>query len=913
MLTAAAITLALATPGGVIGSLVAASAGAAIAVTAAIAAKRAHRVIRPSWVLLSLGVGIAVTSDIILTLWRLAGPQPPPFPGPAHVLYLAGGIATAAGIASLVQSSDRARALVVDVAIVTVCVGALVWPTFVQPLWGWSDETFARIYLTSYAAVHMAILFAVVRLILNRKPRHTGHRLVIAGGAMHGLTATVAAALVAADRYVVGGLQEIGWLTAHGLIAMALWHPSAREAIVGRRRWTDRTTPTRALALFGITLLLPVAIGLRAYEDREIVLAGVTALVLATMSARMWMLLRQISEAHDDALASQSQRDHRRFSALVRHTTDILLVVDPIGEVTYANPAATSLYGADPTGWTTRQIIDFLHPDDRSRVVTSILTYVDKGDTTEPIRLHARLAAREGREQFIDLVVADLSDDPDVGGVVITIQDTTERTELERRLRHLALHDPLTGLGNRELFRDRLEHALARIRRTGAQLAVFMCDLDDFKDVNDTLGHAVGDHLLSQVATLLSGVTRAGDTVARLGGDEFAVLFEDVESTRDTITLARRALDALRDPIRIGNHDLRVGMSIGIAIDGGQRSAEELLRDADIALYEAKAQGKRRWSVHRRAMTVRNQDRLRIADDLVLALADQQLEIAYQPIHDLISGTLVGVEALARWHHPERGDIPPTEFIPIAEQSGLINAVGEFVLSQALTTLRRCIDAQPGLRLQMGINVSPRELREPALVDRIIKQLRNFGIDANTLILEITESGMLDDTATTLGVMDQLRQQGVKFAVDDFGTGYSSLSYLRRLPVDIVKIDQSFVEELDDDDASASELVRAIVELGRTLGLDTCAEGVETDAQRRALIAIGCPFAQGFLFAHPESADALVERIMDPSTSLVLDSARPALPPVATATSASPDPATTGLAADIEQAVTHDRRRTDGN
>lgn len=873
-LIAAAIVVHLVVPDGHPATAVVQMAvGVSLAVIAVNAARQAHRVIRLTWQLLAGGIVAAVTADVSLTCWRLLTGSPIALPSPIHLLYLAGALATALGLITVVRPARREHAALIDAALVSLSMGAVVWPLIVRPLWDAAGSSLPRFYLTTYAVLHLAIAFGVVRLLLHRHRHHLGHWWLMGAGTIHALTATAAAVLVTTGGYVIGGTQEAGWLTAHGLVAMALPHSSAREAIVRKIAVADRATPTRAIALFAVTLLLPVAIALNAYQGRPGMLATVVAAVVALLSLRMGQLLRQISRAHHRELASQSERDQRRFSALVRHTADILLVIDPAGVVSYANPAARMLYGADPTGWTTRTIADYLHPDDRSAVVTSIMTYVDDDQRDdEPVRLHTRLAGQTGQEQYIDLVVADLTNDPDVHGVVITIQDTTARTVLERQLRHQAFHDSLTGLGNRELFRDALEASLARARQTGHQLAVLMCDLDDFKDVNDTLGHAVGDRLLTAVAQRLEATTRDSDTVARLGGDEFALIFEDVDTSRDAITLARRVLGVTDSNFQIDQHSLRVGMSIGVAIDNGTRTVEELLRDVDIALYEAKDEGKRRWAVHRPNMTERNQLRLQTADDLVVALAEQQLEVHYQPVHELPSGRLVGVEALARWRHPDRGMLAPGEFIPIAEQTGLITAVGEFVLDHAMTTLRRCTEARPGLSLRMGINVSPRELREPAIVDRVINAMRTHHIAPGSLILEITETGMLEDPSMVLGVMRQLRAHGVRFAVDDFGTGYSSLSYLRRLPVDIVKIDRSFVEELGDDPAAA-DLARAITDLGKTLNLDICAEGVETDRQRLMLTEFGCRFAQGFLFAHPAPADVLLERICDPQTLLVIDDA----------------------------------------
>jgi diguanylate cyclase (GGDEF)-like protein/PAS domain S-box-containing protein len=561
--------------------------------------------------------------------------------------------------------------------------------------------------------------------------------------------------------------------------------------------------------------------------------------------------------------------DSARLDALVRHTADALMVVDPDGSVTYGNPAAEALLGSSPVGWDTAGLIDRIHPDERRATVAAIK---DRLETSagQTIRTHARLIGGDGRDVLADVVVEDLRDDTGVRGLVLTVTETTRTSQLEAELRHLAFHDPLTGLGNREVFRDRLGQALRRAARTGARVAVLLCDLDDFKDVNDTLGHAAGDQLLCELADRLEEVTRGTDTVARLGGDEFAIVCEDVAATRDAIGAARRVLTATERPVVVDDHELSIGLSIGVAVDGGERSVEELLRDADVALYDAKERGKRRWSLHRPAMTLLTQARRELATDLARVVELGRIGAAYQPIVSLADRHVVGVEALARWEHPSRGPVPPSEFIPVAESNGLISQLGDAVLDQALATRAEWLAARPEIAINVGGNLSARQLRDPQLADRIEVMLRRHGLPGDRVVLELTESVTLEDVDRVVAVMEQVRSLGIRFAVDDFGTGYSSLSYLRRLPVDIVKVDRSFVADVTCSSA-ARDLVQAIIDLARALHLDVVAEGVETDEQCRQLQLMGCGYAQGYWFARPMDRAALLGYLTAPTTRVRTD------------------------------------------
>lgn len=540
-----------------------------------------------------------------------------------------------------------------------------------------------------------------------------------------------------------------------------------------------------------------------------------------------------------------------RFRNLVQQSSDVTLVLDGAGAIQFASSAATHTFGRAGATLIGELITTLVHPDDESAVRRFLETAPgSRGRTASEWRVRGA----GGQWLWTENTATDLSREPAVGGIVLHVRDISERRSQESRLTHQAFHDALTRLANRSLFLNRVGHAVARAPRRPRPSAVLFLDLDDFKKVNDSLGHGVGDELLIAGAARLSTCVRPGDTIARLGGDEFAVLLEDLDDMSHAVQIAERISTALRTPFRMQGRDVFIGVSIGIAAVTADDSPDDVLRNADLAMYFAKGRDKGRWAIYAPEMHAQVLDRLELEADLRAAVAAGDIHVEYQPIVHLESGRVFGAEALVRWRHATRGPVSPARFVSLAEETGLIVPIGRHVLREACRTARACrMRTRGGRPPRMSVNLSARHFQEASLVEDVSQALAESGLDARSLTLEITESVLMQRSEQTLETLRRLKDLGLHLAIDDFGIGYSSLGYLQQFPIDMLKIDRTFVEVVGGQ-GGEPVLARAIIALGQALRLDTVAEGIERTEQREGLRALGCALGQGYLFARPMPA-----------------------------------------------------------
>ena len=809
--------------------------------------------------LLALGGAMVFTGNAISAGYVMALHDSPPVSW-ADLFYLTDSLLTLTALLSFPlarRTRMERRKFLLDAAMVLVGGGVAIWYFSVRPTAASQESNLVVTLLAfAYPLASMLVLLGVTTVLLRRPI--DGNRLAF-GLLVTGVSVGVVADLTFNIVQLEVGSRSASWADAVFLICYVMLIGSAelywRRPVARRETSAVPFTRYRAISplpylAVGTTYVLLLVVALRPWTD------PISGLAIGALLVTGLVVLRQLLTVRENVrlLAEHAARQNEaRFRSLVQHSSDVIIVTREDGTVRFVSPSATRVFGYDPAAMLRQTVPELLHPDDRERAVTFFRNAAQAPGVTGPVVW--RFRQPDGSWLHAEILATNLLRDTSVKGVVLNTRDVSERRRLEEQLTHQAFHDPLTGLANRALFRDRVSHALALAQRRGSPVTVLFLDLDDFKKVNDSLGHAEGDRLLMAAAERFLACARSADTVARLGGDEFAILIEGADGREG---LTDRLAAAMSHPFSLSGNQLRVTASIGVASASTGDKADDLLRNADMAMYAAKRRGKGHAATYESRMYADIRERLDLETALRAAIEGHELTLFYQPIVNLRSGGIHGVEALLRWEHPQFGRLLPQHFIPLAEETGLIVQLGSWVLGEACRQLQVWRAAHPQLSLAVSVNISGRQLQGSGLADALRQTLTSSGVEASSVVLEITESVLMQQTEAVLERLQQLKGFGVRLAIDDFGTGYSSLSYLQRFPIDILKIAKPFVEEVGQG-ADRSALARAIIGLGDTLKLQTIAEGIERAEQRAALIELGCTLGQGHHFWPALSAAAIDE------------------------------------------------------
>jgi diguanylate cyclase (GGDEF)-like protein/PAS domain S-box-containing protein len=804
-----------------------------------------------AWGLVATGFAAYVAGDVAWFVQEVVLGIEPPTPSAADLGWILYYPLVGMGVALLPrEDSAGGWRQAIDPALVAVGTGTAVWWLILAPTISSVDDVTTALVAVAYPVGDVALLTIVAAALVGRcrDTSPAALALLATSVAVSGVADLVYAGLLVTDTYESGIWLDAAWVAAWLAAGLA----GCIQRVRGGSRGTVLPRPRfgRALPYVAASLLFGVLMAASADQP------GAYQLLVAGASATAALVgVRQVITSRENArleAAAAKMSTEARFAALFRNMHDVIILTDRAGRVTYATPSTEQILGTAPALLRGSHLATVAGTGEAPLVIELLARTAADPGTVGPICVRA---GRQGR-QWLELLATNLLDDPLVGGMVITVRDATERLTFEEQLRAQALHDPLTGLPNRALLADRLDHALRRARRETRMPALLYLDLDDFKTVNDTMGHGAGDAVLIAVANRLRTCLRVGDTAARLGGDEFAVLLDATEDVHEAITAAERIRAVLLEPVLVAGTTVQVGASVGVVRPVRDQNPEELLRDGDIAMYAAKHAAKGSHRVFEPEMYRDMVDRVQLEADLRTALANGELEVYYQPLFDTECSEVVAVEALLRWHHPARGTVMPDVFIPVAEATGLIRSIGAWVLQAACAAVCRWNAIRGDKPLRASVNVSLRQL-DDAFVQVVDGVLARTGLPATLLVLELTETALLADRDNSAAILAALRARGIRISIDDFGTGYSALSYLKDLPVDELKIDRAFVQDLGGAEAQA--LVETIVALGHSFSLTTVAEGVEEPHQLALLREMGCDVSQGFLLGRPAPAHTLDE------------------------------------------------------
>ncbi len=840
---------------------------AAAAIVLYAARRAATRRAAAAWTTIAIATIVYAVGDGLYA-WFDLGLNVAPFPSLADVAYLAYYPIVVAALLSFptvpANRAERIR-LTIDSAIVVIGGGMLVWQAvFRSTLESLGPDSISSLLAIGYPVGDMVLLFGVASVAL-RRPAGVNSRAL--GALVAGLFLVLVADIGFSQLSQPGGEAWGSWpdvlyMASPVLIAAAgLLQARSRPVRAGQR--DDSAIP--GLLLYLPYVALAAGYGTLVAAAGDIFFASQSALLSGAIVLTVLVLVRQefVLRENSTLQAQRARRDSEaRFQSMAGNTSDAIALVDSAGLVADATDSVRRVLGLDAKALVGRSILSLAHADDVQRLAGLIESSVARRPTSKA--LEWRLWDGNGVWRQVETIAANMIDDPSIGYIVLTTRDVRERTVLQQRLSQVALHDALTGLPNRTLFLDRVDHALARGARRGHGIAVLAVNIDGFKRVNNSLGHPAGDQLLIEVAARLGGTLRAADTVARLGGDEFGVLLDGTSTAADARAGADRFLAALRDPLTLTEATVHATVRIGIALAGSESGGPAaVLRNASVAMAQARTGGRDGVAVFEPAMQQELAGQFELEADLRLAFERDELIVQYQPIIDLVTGDLVAAEALVRWDHPTRGRLGPNLFVPLAEETGLIDQLGSWVLRTSCAEVVQWARIAHGRVPRVAVNLSPHQIADPGLPWTIQAALAEAGAVPAWVSLEVTEGLLMENTGEILERLHAIRSLGISIAIDDFGTGFSSLAYLQQFPMSHIKIDRSFVTPLDDPSHEPG-VVRAVIEIGRALGMSTVAEGIETTSQLDRLRALGCDLGQGFLLARPLDAEAMRDLVANP-------------------------------------------------
>jgi diguanylate cyclase (GGDEF)-like protein/PAS domain S-box-containing protein len=836
------------------------------AAACAVAAWRHQRRTRIAWGLIGASALSWGLGQSIWTYYELAKGQLVPFPSLADLGYLTAVPLAVAGVLYFPSAPSRATSLlrtILDALLIAGSLFIISWATVLGTVYRMgTGSLLSQLISLAYPAGDI-VIGTIVLIVASRAPRANRLPFVLLGGGLiANLLADSAFAYLTTSRtYGTGNPIDTGWIAGYLLIAIASLRaastrtasPLANDGMTGRIWLALPYVPIAAAAIVAI-----VEESLPAELDPVIFWSMMAVIVGVVLRQYLMLVDNQRLNRRLEANAADIAKRKEHFHALVQNSSDVITLIGRDGTIRYQSASVERILGYQEAELLDRPFGELVHPEDRTQILRKIDEAVNI--VGPPIAAECRLRRADDSYCPCEVTITNLLDLPAVQGLVLNTRDVSERKALEDKLTHQAFHDSLTNLPNRAAFRMHLDHALQG--EADRRIAVLFLDLDDFKAVNDTLGHDTGDQLLTAVGARIASTLRPGDTVARLGGDEFAVLLRNMEDEQIAARVAERIERQLAPLFAIGGKEISIRASIGIAgLVSGQEAADELIRNADVAMYIAKAKGKARYVEYEAALAAGAIARMELEHDLHAALQEKQFLLQYEPVVILESGAIHSLEAVVRWNHPRRGLLYPADFISVAEQSGLIVDLGRWVLQQAARDGRRLQVRYPSApAMQISVNLSGRQLEHPDVIKDVLDAVDAAGLDPQALILELTESVLLADTEPVARTLQELRSRGFRLALDDFGTGYSSLGHLRDFPVDILKMDASFVAGIGTGLADGA-ILRAIIGLANSLGLMTVGEGIERQEQLAALNAMGCNAGQGFYLSKPldyEAMDALL-------------------------------------------------------